>query len=174
MTKVTRIVAALAVVIGCAADSRAQGENETRDSIQRVAKAGDRLTVTTATGTAVRGRLVSADVKELVLRTSDGERALAYAEIDEVRRRKNGIAAGAALGLLTGAALGLFVAAVVDDDASAMEVVAVTSAVGAGVGIGVDALISRNRTIYKRSAARQALEIQPRKAGAAVRWTVRW
>ena len=174
MTKVARIVAALAVVIGCAAESRAQSESETRGSIQRAAKAGDRLTITTSDGTALRGRLVSTDADVLVLRTSDGERALAYAGIEEVRRRKNGIKAGAALGLLTGAVWGLLVATTVDDEINSGGVLAVSSAIGVGVGVGLDALISKNRTIFRRTAARQAVEIKPRKAGAAVRWAVRW
>src|SRR5688500_1426123 len=174
MTNFARIAAAVAMVLCGAAEVQAQSA-DAGASLQGTVKAGDRLTITTLAGTNLAGRLVRTEGEALVIRTSGGEQAVAYSDVDRVRRRRNGIKAGATFGLLGGVLWGLLVSNVVDDEIDSGTVLLMTTAMGVGAGVGLDALIGSNRTIFKRpTAGSPAVGLQPTRGGAAVRWPASW
>jgi hypothetical protein len=170
MTNLVRIAAA-AVVLCCAADVQAQNA-DVAASLQRKVKAGDHLTITTLAGTSLTGRLVRAGAEGLVIQTNGGAHPVAYADIARVRRRTNGIRAGLTYGLLAGVLCGSLFAI---DDVDGNAALAVTMAAGVGTGVGLDALIGSNRTIFRRPAAGSpSVAIRPTRGGAAIRWTASW
>ena len=161
-----------ALVIGVAT-SEAQSPNDAKSAVDRKANVGNRLTITTTDGTEVKGRLLNLDAEHLVLEQETSERSFRYTEIDRVRRRKNGVLLGALIGFGAGAAIGWPVAQLVDrDDASRSDAVWVALA-GLAAGVGIDAVLGSNPTIY-RSSVRTGLTVTPAKKGAMVAFSARW
>jgi len=167
---------ALAIVIVGTSTAGAQTADPTRTTIERKAKAGDRLTITTRDGAQSKGRLVDVGIDALVLQAADGQRSFAYNDIDRVRRFKNGIVLGVLIGTGAGLVAGLAMRSWAHNEgADGDRIFAIWLAAGIGVGTGLDALAGSNRTIYRRPPeARRGFDLQPKKGGGAVRWTVSW
>jgi hypothetical protein len=166
----------LAIVLVGTSTAGAQTPDPARTTIERNAMAGDRLTITTRDGVQSKGRLVDVGMDALVLQAADGQRSFAYNDIDRVRRYKNGIVLGLLIGSGAGLVAGLAMRSWANNEgADGDRIFALWLAAGAGVGMGLDALAGSNRTIYRRPAdARSGFDLQPKKGGGAVRWTVRW
>lgn len=171
MKIVSTVVAAAALLIGVTS-TEAQ-TREAMSEIDRKANIGNELTITASDGTKVVGRLLRLDGEHLVLQHETGERSFRYTEIDQVRKRKNGVLLGALIGFGAGAALGWPVAQLAErDDASRSDAVWVALA-GLGVGLGIDALLGSNPTIY-RSSVRTGVTVTPSRNGATVAFSARW
>ena len=167
-------MAATVAALMVAATAGAQSQNDARSAIGRKADAGNRLTVTGADGTEAIGRLVRLTDEDLVLQQDAGERTFRYAEIYQVRKRKNGVLLGAIIGFAAGAAVGYPVAMLWDRGNGNPEEPWVWTALGGlAAGVGVDALLGSNPTIY-RSSTRGRVTVQPTKNGAVVGFSARW
>jgi hypothetical protein len=168
--------AALAGALVGVSTAGAQTVDLTRTTIEQKAKSGDRLTITTRDGAQSKGRLVDVGSDKLVLQAADGQRSFAYNDIDRVRRYKNGIVLGVLIGAGAGLAVGLPLRSWGNNEgADGDRVLATFLAAGIGVGTGLDALAGSNRTIYRRPPdARSGFDLQPKKGGGAVRWTMTW
>ena len=168
--------AALASVIVGVSTAGAQTVDPARTTIEGNAKAGDRLTITTRDGAQSKGRLVDVGIDALVLQAADGQRSFAYHDIDRVRRYKNGIVLGVLIGTGAGLAVGLPLRSWWNNEgADGDRILATFLAAGIAAGTGLDALAGSNRTIYQRPpAARSGSDLQAKKGGGAVRWTVSW
>lgn len=167
---------ALAVLLSTGAAS-AQQADEARSAIARKAKSGDRLTISTIDGTELKGRLVSMAPDALVLQVETVQRTLRYADIDRVKRRKNGVLLGALIGAGAGLAAGLPLKSLVDNETGEGDsVLAFFLGVGIGAGVGIDALFGSSPTVYRRPSGtvRHTFTVEPRKGGAAVRWGATW
>lgn len=119
------------------------------------------------------GRVAALTPDTLTLVTRDRERRdVSYGTIFRIDRPHDGLANGAAIGLASGATLGLI--AVLTEEARECEpagffscgdptagayvlVPLVIGGLGAGIGVGIDALVRREGNLYRRSAARVAL-----------------
>ena len=156
-----------------AATAGAQSQNDARSMIGRKADVGNRLTVTRADGTEAIGRLVRLTDEDLVLQQDAGERTFRYAEIDQVRKRKNGVLLGALIGLAAGAAVGWPLAELSYNEGGSRSDGIWIALGGLAAGVGVDALLGSNPTIY-RSSARSRVTVQPTKNGAVVGFSARW
>jgi hypothetical protein len=154
----------------------AQAPEQARSTIEQKANPGDRLTITTRDGTQSKGRLVDVGVDALVVQAADGLRKFAYDDIDRVRRHKNTILIGALIGAGSGLAVGLPLRRRANNEAADGDRILTAFLVaGTGVGALLSALSGTSRTIYRRlPAAGSGLALQPKKRGAAVRWTVGW
>lgn len=171
--KFVRTAATAAALLIGVATSEAQSPNDTKLAIDSKANAGHRLTITTTDGTEVKGQLLRLDAEHLVLQQETGERSFKYTEIDRVRKRKNGVLLGALIGFGAGAAVGWPVAQLIErDDAATSDAVWIALA-GLGVGVGIDALLGSNPTIY-RSSVRTGLTVTPSKNGALIAFSARW
>ncbi len=171
----TFAAAGLAIVLAGASIASAQTGDPTRTAIEGRATAGDRLTITTRDGVRSTGRLVDTSLDSLMLRSGDGQRSFAYADIDRVQRHKNGVALGALIGTGVGLLFGTALRSWANNEsADGDRIFAICLASGIGIGTGIDALAGSTRTIYRRPAARTGLDLQPQKGGGAVGWTVRW
>ena len=158
-----RIIHALVLVLLAAAPAQAQQLASTFDQLRVLIKQNDTLTITDTSGQRLRGKVSTVSSSRLVLDVSGTVREFQDSNVEEIRmRRPDSLGNGALTGMAIGA--GLAVAAVASQ-ASANElgwiplVALVYGGIGAGIGVGVDALIERDRVIYARSTP--AISIAP-------------
>ncbi len=161
--KCVRMVAIAAALLSGVASTEAQTHNDAKSTVDRKANIGNRLTVTTADGTEVIGRLLRLDGEHLVLQQDRGERTFRYTEIDRVRKRKNGVL-GALIGFGAGAALGWPVAELSANEGGSRSDGVWIALAGLGAGLGIDALLGSNPTIY-RSSSRTSVTVTPSRNG---------
>jgi hypothetical protein len=112
---------------------------------------GDSLIVSDTNGHRTRGSLVELTPSSLVLFTDGTRRTFEVSEIERVQRRKNGVLLGLLIGAGCGAALGAIVYGLDEDNSAAAAVWSV--AIGAGIGLGIDAVAVVPRTVYRRPAS---------------------
>ena len=163
----------LAMLLLGVTSTEAQSINDSRSTIDRKAAVGSRLTITMTDGTEVMGRLVRLEGEHLVLQQETGERSFRYAEIDRVRKRKNGVLLGALVGLAAGAALGWPVAELSYNEGGSRSDGVWIALAGLGAGVGIDALLGSNPTIY-RSSGRTRVTLTPSTKGAVMVFSARW
>src|SRR5688572_25532053 len=98
-----------------------------------------------------------------------------WADVNRVRRRQNGVLLGAIIGTLAGGAAAYpgYWPAENETGDGAGDALRVVLA-GTAIGIGIDALLSRNRTLYHRRTSAATLRVEPRRGGAALRLAVEW
>ena len=158
-------VAALLLLIIPSAE--AQQIAGTFDQLRVLVKPGDTLTVTDSTGQRMRGRLAELSASSLRLDVSGGLRQFQDSDIDTIEKRgsdslKNGALIGMAVsgGL---AVLGMAASGVASEDPGFFVAgTLLYSGIGAGIGVGIDALIEGRHVIYARSnSAKMTLAIAP-------------
>ena len=152
-----RIIYALVLVLLVAPQAQAQQLASTFDQLRVLLKQNDTLTITDTSGQRLRGKVSTVSSSRLVLDVSGTVREFQNSEVEEIRmRRPDPLGNGALTGMAIGA--GLAVAAVASQ-ASGSELgwiplaALVYGGIGAGIGVGVDALIERDRVIYARSTS---------------------
>lgn len=138
------------------------------DQLRVLVKPGDKITVTDDAGREVTGSIAELSPSSLALVAGGQRRSLQATDINTIRqRRSDSLANGAKWGFGVGAGLGLLAGLAMaeaygESDAGAMVVIGalVYGGIGAGIGVGVDAMNSANQVIYARrttSAARVSL-----------------
>jgi hypothetical protein len=159
-----RLAHAFALLLVVAATAEAQQVAGTFDQLRVLVKRGDTLTVTDGAGQRLRGKLTDLSESSLVLEVSGTRRVLQGADVDIIEKRgsdslKNGALIGLSIGAgLFGAAMG---AATGDWGYAALGAV-LYGGIGAGIGVGVDALIEGQRVIYAGSrSTRTSFNIAP-------------
>ncbi len=136
------------------------------ESIRTRVKDGQHVSITEDQGQEFKGRIgtLAADGVRMLV---DGKSVdVAYDRIVRIDHANDGLANGALIGFGVGAALGLAAIATASacdpavigcSEPDAGGYVAVTllmGGLGTAVGVGIDALIHRDREIYRRGAAR--------------------
>jgi hypothetical protein len=164
---------AIFVIVTAVSVSTARAQ-EPREVIGDGLRPGDTLTVTTKADREVKGRFVGSGDDGMVLTVRGTERRFPWTDIDRVRRRRNGILLGAIIGAGAGVAAGLPLASLVENETGDGEkALASMIALGLGAGIGLDALLSTNRTLYDRRAQTR-INLLPQKGGAVLRVSLAW
>jgi hypothetical protein len=127
------------------------------DQLRVLVKAGDRLAVTNAEGVVTRGRLVAIKGTSLELGGSDlttvNEATVTRIRWTHADTLANGAKIGASVGLIWGV-LGAIALSGEFGVSGAVALVGSYTALGAGVGVGVDALHEATDTIFSRPPAR--------------------
>jgi hypothetical protein len=150
-------IALLAAMAAPAAVGSAQTPSAGAPALEAVLSPGMTVWVTDSTGREVKTRVVS--VSAGVLTTTDGvdTRRLDTSAVVRVRaRRSDSVLNGALIGAAAAVATGLFLCNLTEpwencrDDVGPIVRI---GAVGAGIGIGVDALIRGRKTIYEATTA---------------------
>lgn len=150
------------VVLLAARPAGAQDIAGSFDQLRVLVKTGDRVRVTDTAGRDMSGTIADLGPLSLTLLVSGVRQDLPEAEISTIRqRRPDPLANGARWGLAIGAGLGLLggiALASSEPNAGALIpiVAAVYGGIGAGIGTGVDALISSEQVIYARRAKTSA------------------
>jgi hypothetical protein len=170
----------------CAAGTRAEAQAvaSSFEQLSLLVKSGDRITVVDPTGREAKGRIGNLSRETLTLDTPAGPRALGEADVSEIRqRRDDSLKNGAIIGAVAGAAYFMTMAAVLGDSDGGDVIVGAAVAggvlfagLGAAAGAGIDALITRDRVIYRTGSRGSRVGVSPLfgrgRRGAAV--TVRF
>lgn len=157
----------------------AQGVAENLSELRLLVRAGDRLKVRDAQGHEARGRLVSISPTTLRLSVGSQPREWQAADLDSIwARRGDSLGNGAYWGLGVGAIIGGLAAGGLseghDTAAAAALGALVYGAIGAGIGVGIDAMITGDHVVFARPGRGSVLLrvepwVTPRVQGAAVR-----
>ena len=124
---------------------------------------GQKIEVIDNQGRETKGRVSGLSDTSVTISADRQLTVIPFAHITQIARPNDSLANGALIGFGTGAALGLLAATSCDNSSGCFEGpgwVAYTTllmgAMGAGVGVGVDALIRRDRIVYPRKPRPQA------------------
>ncbi|MBA3885022.1 MAG: hypothetical protein H0X67_04735 [Acidobacteria bacterium] len=152
---------------GTGAPAQAASPQADAKEIRRRVKEGQKVRITDDQGREWRGRIATLAPDTLSLVMPDRRQMdIGYGNILRIDRPHDSLANGALIGLASGAALGLL--AVISEenaecdagtffscgDPSAAEYVvvpAILGGLGAAIGVGIDALISREPNLYLRA-----------------------
>ncbi len=151
-----RALAALGVVaiLTSAGPVGAQELAGTFDQLRVLVKAGDRIRVVDTSGVDIRGTIADIGASSLAVMSEGTRRDLAERDIATIhQRRPDSLANGALWGFGIGAGLGLAGGIALSDLGSAAIVPIFTllyGGIGAGIGTGLDAMVSAERVIYAR------------------------
>lgn len=168
--KVARRLATAAVFWTCWLSGSASAQSVTGPALTDVLAPGMTVWITDATGREVKTRIV--DVSADAVATSSGERVTRYraADIRRVRARHfdpvwNGAAIGAASMIITGLSLCRLMEPW--DTCVEPRPLLQLGAMGAGIGIGIDAIWRGRRTIYEAGARSTRVSMMPILTGRA-------
>ncbi len=167
----TWLAAAVVVMLGVAPGARAQEIATSFDQLRVLVKPGDTVTMTDAAGHQTKGRLRSLSSSSLELSVGDMPRLFSESEVRGVSQQRHAsLGTGAKWGFIVGAGLGaLGGAGVASEGYGGGEAVAwvlggaaLYGGLGAGIGVGVSALIRRPHVIYAgRSTSSSQLTVSP-------------
>ena len=160
------------------------------DTIRQRVKEGQKVRVTDDQGREWQGRIEALAPDNLVLLTKDRQRRhLPYRAILRIDRPHDTLANGALIGFVSGAVVGLL-AVVAEENAdcepgaffscgdptAAAYVVLppVLGAIGAGIGVAIDALIRRDPTLFRRGDSRVMLAPSLGRGVRGVSVSIRW
>lgn len=139
--------------------ARAQELAGTFDQLRVLVARGDTVTLTDTAGREVTGTVVNLSAAALALRIGNRQQEFPAGEVDTIRQRRqdsleNGAKAGFATGFVLGLISGLTVAAAHDEVGVGTAVIIATfyGGLGAGIGVGLDAMVKGNQVIYAKAA----------------------
>jgi len=161
------VTVAAGLIALTAAPALAQEKATSLDQLRVLVGRGDAVRVTDVDGHEMKGKIEGLSGSELALRVGDSERRLRESEIWTIRVRKDDpLADGAWKGFAVGGTLGLIVGlSVFREDPSAIALL--TGFYGgmfAGIGVGLDAMFTHDRTIYNSLGAAPAKKVSVRVA----------
>jgi hypothetical protein len=183
----THIAASVLVAIGLiggtkSAEAQAVEQAASFEQLQMLVRPGNVITVIDDAGAKLRGRLISLSSSSLKLDLGNGQRTFEQARVQTIRqRRADSLADGAWTGLAVGMVIPAIALLLLHDECycGAAEVAGVIGAyggVGAGIGVGIDALVRRTKTIYSAPAAAGRVRLTPllTRDGSAMSVTIRF
>ena len=126
------------------------------EQLQLLVKLGDRIFVTDATGNVTEGRVAGLSKSLLTLTTKASTKDWTESDVFKIKQwRHDSLKNGTLIGLGVGTGLGILgVAALCGDGwntcgaGEALAGVAIYGAMGAGIGVGIDALIPSKQIVY--------------------------
>ena len=138
------------------------------EQLQVLVRPGNTVTVTDAAGSEVSGRIEGLTPSVLSLDLRGALRDFNEADVTAIRQRRNDpLANGARWGLGIGVGFALLAIASCREcdwgsaPGFAAVIVAGYGAMGAGLGVGIDALIRREQTIYRRPRLNVSFRFRP-------------
>jgi hypothetical protein len=145
------------VLAASVSTAEAQGIAATFQELRLLVRPGDTVMVTDTAGREVRGRIAELSPPALTLTIDGARRDLMEADVATIRhRRGDPLGNGALWGFGIGAGLVAIGVALACDGCGGEEAgyillgAALYGGMGAGIGVGVDALITRPHVIYER------------------------
>jgi hypothetical protein len=150
----------------------AQGIATTFQELRLLVRPGDNVTVTDVSGREVSGRITDLSASSLALMADGQPREWRETEVATIRQRRgDSLANGALIGLGIGAGVtAIGIAIWVNSDTyegevtggDAVLVTAIYGGLGAAIGTGIDALMTRRQVVFeKRSASGIAFQVAP-------------
>lgn len=160
------------------------------DTIRQRVKEGQKVRVTDDQGREWQGRVDAFAPDNLVLLTKGRQHHdVPYAAILRIDRPHDTLANGALIGFVSGAVYGLF-AVIAEENADCepggffscgdptgaayVLIPAVLGGLGAGIGVGIDALVRRDPTLFRRGDSRVVLAPSLGRGVRGLSLSVRW
>lgn len=170
--RVWRIASFVVLFSAGTATAEAQEIASTFDQLRVLVKPGDTVRVADSAGREVTGRIADLSASSLALLVAGTRHELPAADVMTIhQRRRDSLANGAKWGFLIGFGVGLlgglqqgcnaFGCSTDYDVAFGLVNAALTGGLGAGIGVGIDAMISRMQVIYTKAAAPSAVSVTP-------------
>lgn len=137
---------------------------------------GDTVTVDRVDGTQTRGHLVRMTPDVLVVKTAADDVALDRAQVRRIAVCCDSLLNGALIGLAAGAVLGVSASRSLAEYTPSygfdLLAAGILGGVGAGLGVGLDALIRTHKTVYQapRVSARVSLAPGRQQVSVQLRW----
>jgi hypothetical protein len=168
------LIATVLVLVSCgAAWAQPSGIDPSFERMRAKLKAGDRVTVDVQDGSSVEGRVVDADPDSLSISASGADRRFARSEVVRVQRHGHGMLLGAIIGGGVGLASGVAVGTYFNNEGhDGDRPLFGLTALGLGLGIGIDAVVNNPHTLYQRSPSRTTVNVEAGPRRAAVRVVV--
>jgi hypothetical protein len=142
----------------------AQGIAKNLDELRLLVRVGESVAVTDASRTEVSGKILSLSTSVLTLEVAGRPRAFKEAEITRItQRRGDSLGNGALWGLGAGAGLVALTIATSGHGPDGWATVAllVYGGIGTGIGVGVDAMVTRREVIFERPAGSTTFDLIP-------------
>ncbi|MEO6237557.1 MAG: hypothetical protein ABIQ52_11210 [Vicinamibacterales bacterium] len=163
MNQATRVICMTVFVVaaGCGFSWAQQpGTDPPFERMQSKLKVRDRVTVDLANGLSVEGRFLTVAAGTLTVATTAGERRLPASDVAGVRRHRRGVLLGTIIGGGVGLAFGVTVGSILANEGHDRDPALFgLTALGLGLGAGIDALVNIPRTVYQRTPSRTALRV---------------
>jgi len=155
------------------------------EQLQVLVKPGDKVDVTGTDGTITKGKIESLTPSALRIATKTGIRDFSQKDALMIQQKRgDSLGNGAVIGAVSGAGFaGLALVAICSSEGCDGEggfvagSIALYTGLGAGIGVGIDALISHRHTIYKQPAQSmlRSIRVSPvisnTRKGAAMRFS---
>jgi hypothetical protein len=163
------IVHALLIVV-FAAPARAQGVASSLQELRLLVRVGETVTIRDAQGAETKGRILNLSPAALQVMVKGEHRTLAEADVSTLlQRRQDSLGNGALWGFGTGVALFGSALAVVGCEGCgvwAIPVGLIYGGLGAGIGVGLDALHTSSKVIYERAPTVARVRFAPVVSGS--------
>jgi hypothetical protein len=160
------VLLAAAVLASASSVSAQPIAAQTFEQLQVLVVVGNTVKVIDSAGNRLAGKIAALSGSSLILDVGGTKRTLDERDVLEIRRRGgDSLANGAWWGFGVGAVFGTVGYAVICAaelcSASDIWVIPVYGALGTGIGVGVDALIRGERTIYRAPTRRVTTSVTP-------------
>jgi hypothetical protein len=160
-----RIALALLLVPSIGSEASAQPSQSAQQVLESTLRPGATIWLTDSSGQEQRTRIVGVSNGVVTTTAGDAIRNVRVADITRVRvRRSDSVLNGALIGAGSAVAAGLFFCTWMEpwetcrDDAGPIFTI---GGIGAGIGIGIDALIRGRRTIYDATHGAARMLVSP-------------
>ena len=170
----TTIATVLGFFVACTTPVDVYGQYQSDFSqLETTLKQNDQLTLTTDSGTKIKGKLIQASPDQITVKLKGGSQQIPASRILKVQRSRNGVLLGAVIGAGVGILPALALSEYAHNEGGDSAIALIPIGLGAAVGIGIDALLSTKRTMYERNP-NQRLTLSPvldrNRVGARVAW----
>jgi len=160
----------LTLLIGLGTTAWAQDKTDFT-SLQTTLKQKDDVTLTTVGGDKIKGQMLDVSADRITLQLRSGSQMFEAAQIQKVQKRKNGILLGGLIGLGASLPFVLTLAAYQYNEGGNQLAAFLPIPMGVAAGLGIDAAIGSNRTLYERKPSRTVTvaPLMDRKGGMGAR-----
>ena len=166
MTKNTNrpLILTLLLLIAAATPSASAQTASSFEQLVLLVKSGDRVTVTDSAGREHSGKIIDLSPSTLALRIHGARHNFRAESVRTIsQRRPDSLRQGALIGLAAGAITALALYFPLEDWSASGKAASLGlfAAAGTGVGVGIDALISPRKVIFRSRAAARRLTVAP-------------
>jgi hypothetical protein len=166
MTRFLTLFVAVALMETFAAPASAQGVATSFSELRLLVSAGDTVTIRHHGGEESKGKILSLSPTSIAILTGGERRDLDESDVSTiVQRRQDSLKDGALWGAgVAAVTFGIGLAQVCEGECgSALLVTGILfyGGLGAGIGVGVDALITSPRVIFERGSSSSRLRVSP-------------
>jgi hypothetical protein len=148
-------------ILAVASTAGAQGIARSYEQLQLLVRPGDSVSVVDASGREASGKILELSATTLALQVDGTRLEVSEPDARTIRmRRQDPLGNGARNGFITGALFGLPAMCCLKTPGVIM-VAGLYGGVGAAIGVGIDAMITRRQVIFDRAGTASGVRVSP-------------